>query len=1176
MNLMLFPASQHRADDVPSDADLARFIPANAIAAGRAYAQAGRVLRLTVSDDGTRIEADTQGSRRKPYSETIALRRDAQGQLRVIGLCTCAVHTNCKHVAAVLFVARGRHKLAPAPAIATPIAATPTAATPTAATPIAATPAPVKSAPVKSALDPVVRLVHQQPPPPPPRATPPPQELMPYQLANWLSELEAAQQADDEEYPPSIRQRLLYVLDANSQPGSMAALAIQPVSVQLRKTGEMGSGQSNVRPEVVRNAAPPRYLRPSDRIILRRLSRKGYSGDEDEDPQDTLRRIIATGRARWANVTGPAVHEGPPRPGRIHWTTNDDGSQRPQVSVEGEATTLMRVPEPWYAEPATGTLGPVALDIPAPLARRLLAAPVVPPEQAARVRSEIARRLPSVALPAPDELPPPEEVNEQPRPHLLLLTGNPPLAASIHRFAGASSIPLARLSFGYGPFVIRPNERRTTMARGGRLYHLLRHRDAEERVAERLEETGLERVGHVVVSWYPNPWSDDLMLTGDHDGSAWLRFLLHEVPTLRAEGWTVEIADDFPVRLAEPDGDISAALEEGSGIDWLELHLGVMVGGERLDLVPSLIAMIGASEVAGLDLAEKLNGAHGEQQFLVPLKDGRFLPLPLPRIRPILLALMELFARGGIDPEDGGRVRFTRLDAADVAALEEASGVTWQGGESLRALGRQLREAGGSIPHAAVPAAFLGTLRAYQAQGVDWLQFLRSAELGGVLADDMGLGKTVQTLAHLSVEHAEGRLDRPCLIVCPTSVVPNWAMEAARFAPSLKLLTLHGPSRKERFGQIDKSNLVITTYPLLTRDHAVLTEHEWHVVVLDEAQMIKNPNAETTRQALRLKARQRLCLSGTPLQNHLGELWSLFDFLAPGFLGSARSFRMRFRTPIEKHGDKARGEMLTKRVRPFLLRRTKEEVVLELPPKTEITEPVEMEAAQQGIYESIRLAMHAKVRQAIAEKGLARSGIIILDALLKMRQACCDPRLLKLKAVEKTKAGSAKLDRLMEMLGVMLAEGRRVLLFSQFTEMLGLIEERLAAEKVGYVLLTGDTRDRATPVKAFQSGKVPLFLISLKAGGVGLNLTAADTVIHYDPWWNPAVEDQATDRAHRIGQDKAVFVHRLVTLATIEEKMEVLKEKKRAIVASVLEAEHGGALRLTEGDVDELFGGAAG
>jgi SNF2 family DNA or RNA helicase len=385
------------------------------------------------------------------------------------------------------------------------------------------------------------------------------------------------------------------------------------------------------------------------------------------------------------------------------------------------------------------------------------------------------------------------------------------------------------------------------------------------------------------------------------------------------------------------------------------------------------------------------------------------------------------------------------------------------------------------------------------------------------------------------------------------------------------VLALHGPGRKERFREIKDHDLVLTTYPLLARDHEVLVARDWHAVILDEAQTIKNPNAETTRQALRLKSGQRLCLSGTPLQNHLGELWSLFDFLAPGFLGSQRGFRARFRNPIEKHGDAERQVMLNKRVRPFMLRRTKGEVATELPPKTEIFDVVEMEQAQRAIYDGIRLAMHSRVRAAIADKGLARSGIIILDALLKMRQACCDPRLLKLKAVEKAKAGSAKLDRLAEMLPIMISEGRRILLFSQFTEMLGLIEQRLWDEKIEYVMLTGDTRDRKTPVKNFQAGKVPVFLISLKAGGVGLNLTAADTVIHYDPWWNPAAEDQATDRAHRIGQDKNVFVHRLVTLGTIEEKMEQLKQKKRALVAAVMEAEGGGPLKLTMADIEALF-----
>jgi SNF2 family DNA or RNA helicase len=328
----------------------------------------------------------------------------------------------------------------------------------------------------------------------------------------------------------------------------------------------------------------------------------------------------------------------------------------------------------------------------------------------------------------------------------------------------------------------------------------------------------------------------------------------------------------------------------------------------------------------------------------------------------------------------------------------------------------------------------------------------------------------------------------------------------------------------------------------------------------------------TTRLVNQLDGRHRLCLSGTPLENHLGELWSLFTFLSPGFLGDKRDFSSRWRAPIEKRGDNERRRLLARRVRPFLLRRTKAEVAADLPPKTEIVEPIEMETRQRDLYESVRLLMHGKVRQAIATKGLGRSHIIVLDALLKLRQICCDPRLVKLKAAEAAKARSAKLDRLMEMLPEMIEEGRRILLFSQFTSMLALIEAELDAARIPYVLLTGDTRDRDTPIRRFQAGEAPLFLISLKAGGVGLNLTAADTVIHFDPWWNPAVEDQATDRAHRIGQDKPVFVYKLTMLGSIEEKMDALKARKRELAAGLFDPDAGSAVDLTEADIDNLLG----
>jgi superfamily II DNA or RNA helicase len=1103
----------------------ASFAPAT-LEAGRIYELRGRVRNLRISNQGALIFAETQGTAPDPYLQRIAVVRGRNGGIGISGMCSCPVGRDCKHVAAVL-VAAHREELSAG----------------------GSDMPPMTSSRPDTSHDP----------------------LLPYDLAGWLSTLHADDSQETEDFPPSVHQRLHYVISTTEASRGAPIMVIRPFTVRLLLTGKVSHPKQFALQQV---GTPARYLRPSDRLILARLRR--YAADQmnratDEDPIDTLRRVIATARAFWGSVDGPRVTEGKPRNGSVVWKLAQDGTQQTVLALE-EGLQPLDATMLWYVEPRTGTVGPITLDIPARAAARLLRSPPVPPELAERVTAELRQRLPTMSVPVPQMLPPAEKVSGRAQPYLRLINGTLPVdpahgrGSARHVGGGLYEVPLARLAFRYGPLTvpstIRPPPRR--VSHDGKLFDLVRDRAGEQKTIEALTLMGLGRVAQLAPVYYQHAHTDDFALNEAAGEGTWLAIVLQIVPELRAEGWDVEIDDDFPIYVVTADSDFSAELEETSGIDWLELHLGVSVGGERVDLVPALVRLI-----TDTDATVSLEG-DDDRPFLLTLPDGRMLSVPLGRIRPTLRALMELYAGGGLGV-DGERIGFSRLDAANLAELEERSGLDLKGGETLRALGRQLREAGGTIPHAIVPDTFQGSLRDYQARGVDWLQFLRGADLGGILADDMGLGKTVQTLAHLLIEQAAGRLTRPALIVCPTSLIPNWSMEAERFAPSLRVLALHGPTRKERFRYIKDYDLVLTTYPLLARDHEVLVARDWHAVILDEAQTIKNPNAETTRQALRLKAGQRLCLSGTPLQNHLGELWSLFDFLAPGFLGSQRGFRARYRNPIEKHGDAERQILLNKRVRPFMLRRTKAEVATELPPKTEIFDVVEMEQAQRAIYDGIRLAMHSRVRAAIADKGLARSGIIILDALLKMRQACCDPRLLKLKAVEKAKAGSAKLDRLTEMLQIMISEGRRILLFSQFTEMLGLIEQRLWDEKIEYVMLTGDTKDRKTPVKNFQAGKVPVFLISLKAGGVGLNLTAADTVIHYDPWWNPAAEDQATDRAHRIGQDKNVFVHRLVTLGTIEEKMEQLKQKKRALVAAVMEAEGGGALKLTMDDIEALF-----
>jgi hypothetical protein len=1106
------------------ESDIRRIFPPGTLTAGRSYEQRGRVQDLQIADRGAVITATTQGTRPDPYIQSLKVSHSANNGIRIAGACSCPVGRGCKHLAAVLIAAQRKELQVPR---------------------------------------------HQESLFPQSSKAAAPAAL-PAQIQSWLADFDRDEEELTEDYPDSIRTRVFYVLDAAPQASGVPQLRIDPMTVALRRDNNPGTIK-RYAPHQIQN--PAKYLRPSDLIVLTRLYRRtSYNGPQaDDDPVDTLRRILGTGRARWGNAEGPALSEGPERQGQIAWITKPDASQQADLALD-EGLIGVRLPTPWYYDPATARMGPVGLDLPRRVVTRLLNAPAIPPEAAAEVRAQLSRRMPASKVPVPAEMQPPETIHATMRPNLRLISGTLPSDPSYGRGSakvlgrGLYAVPLMRLSYEYGPFALprslKPLPRITV--RNGILYEVERDRAAESRALAELTSLGFGSVHEVVPVYYQHAHTDDFALREIGANPNWLQIVTQEVPRLRQAGWTVEVDADFPLQVLSADADIEAELVEGSGIDWLELHLGVIVDGEQVDLVPALIRLIARPEATTL-----LEGADDDKPFVLTLLDGRLLSLPMSRIRPTLQALLELWAGGGI-AADATKIGFSRLDAADLAGLEERSGLVWRGGEALRDLGRSLRQSGG-IPKAKVPKSFLATLRPYQGHGVNWLQFLGSAGLGGVLADDMGLGKTVQTLAHLMIEKAAGRLDRPSLIVCPTSLIPNWTAEAHRFAPDLSVLALHGATRKTSFSAIPKHDLVLSTYPLLSRDADVLLAQEWHAVILDEAQSIKNPNAETTRQALRLKARQRLCLSGTPLQNHLGELWSLFDFLAPGFLGGQKSFKSRYRTPIEKHGDVDRQDALNRRIRPFMLRRTKEEVITELPPKTEIIEPVEMESNQRAIYEAIRLSMHAKVQAAIAQKGLARSGIIILDALLKMRQACCDPRLLKLKTVAKSKAGSAKLDRLMEMLGIMFAEGRRVLLFSQFTEMLGLIEARLQDDEIDFVKLTGDTKDRATPVKKFQAGNVPLFLISLKAGGVGLNLTAADTVIHYDPWWNPAVEDQATDRAHRIGQTKKVFVHRLVTLRTIEEKMEVLKDKKRAIVASVMDAEHGGALSLTEADIAELF-----
>ena len=679
---------------------------------------------------------------------------------------------------------------------------------------------------------------------------------------------------------------------------------------------------------------------------------------------------------------------------------------------------------------------------------------------------------------------------------------------------------------------------------------VLEHRMAAENTAARqLSETGLSSLQsnsawrfllnlksrenkHTAAldRWFPDPTRIDV----DH---FWHQFRGEMVNKLESLGWKITIDDNVGHRVFDADpAQWDSSLTAIAG-GWFSLSVGFDVGGERHDLLPILARLLEG------DFLEETLHSPDTGHVYAPLPNGDALKLPIGRVRRILHHLASL-----IDPKFPERTKLHALDAASLTGLE---GLGIESPPDLAELAGKLKNFSGM--EAAEPDAGVNaTLRDYQLAGFRWMQFLARHGLHGILADDMGLGKTLQTLTHILAEKKSGHSQgKPALVVAPTSVVPNWLAEAKKFTPDLRVLVLNGPERRKYIRSIPHADLVLTSYALLHRDIEKLQAHSFHLVVLDEAQNIKNPHAKVTQAACKLDARHRLCLSGTPIENHLGELWSLMKFLVPGFLGSEEAFNTRFRKPIENNGDTDRNEVLKKRVAPLILRRTKDQVAKELPPKTELVHLIELHTAQKDLYETVRATMNKRVREAIAARGGSDFQMVFLDALLKLRQICCDPRLLP-DEFANTIHESAKLDFLTELLAVLIEEGRRILIFSQFTTMLALIEAHLVKEKIPYLKLTGASKDRGKLVEDFQTGKIPLFLISLKAGGTGLNLTAADTVIHYDPWWNPAAEAQATDRAYRIGQDKPVFVHKLLCQDTVEQRIHQMQQEKAKLAAGLL------------------------
>ena len=877
-----------------------------------------------------------------------------------------------------------------------------------------------------------------------------------------------------------------------------------------------------------------------------------------------------------------------PRLGKARWHAN----KRPLVLGEERAFQANLPPNlppdsaiilgdtgPWYVDAATGAVGRVRLRQAATPQTQATASPrVFRPSGRPANNPTFLRPEPSAArftgkMPAPKRFRHERDAERRPDAIIAAAAGpvileRPPVPVLRLRkvdcpdnFGHMQHIDALTVDFDYeGVLTPGDDERQflpmTKAASSGEQSFIRRDRAAETAALDALRQDGLSQMR---IAEGPTAKGRMIFVYHGRDASErWRSFVADRVPALERLGWRNLIDRDFGPSFVESVGDYDVRVEDAE-TGKFSLDFGIEIDGARVPLLPILSRLL---DQGGIDAAKIIDG-----ELITSLEDGRILKLPAERIRRLLAVMGDLIDAARRTGE--GRLLLTDGEAASVLDLEDLLTTRWANASAIEAYARMFR-GGVDIQTVAIPATFTATLRPYQQQGVDWLQHLRGLGLGGFLADDMGLGKTAQTIAHIVIEEAEGRLDRPALIVVPTSLVTNWTAELAKFSPHLSVAVLHGLDRHERRSELDGIHVVITTYTVLARDIEEMKQLSWHLVVLDEAQVIKSPDAKATRAVCQLDTRHRLCLSGTPIENNLQELWSEFAFLSPGLLGDRKGFAKRFRTPIEKNNDAVRRVQLIRRIKPFLLRRTKAEVATDLPPKHTILRRINLAPDQRELYDTIRATLHDKVREQVAELTAAQGRIVVLDALLKLRQVCCDPRLVKLPSARAVES-SSKLDELLEMITEMLPEGRRILLFSQFTTMLDLIKPRLAEAGVKFVELRGDTRDRAEPVRAFENGEVALFLISLKAGGRGLNLTSADTVIHYDPWWNPAAEDQASDRAHRIGQTKPVFVYKMIAADTVEDRIVELQRRK-ADLANIALSEEGDFAGVEIDDVEFLFG----
>lgn len=862
---------------------------------------------------------------------------------------------------------------------------------------------------------------------------------------------------------------------------------------------------------------PPNFLNADDVALLQALvdADENWLGQSEgffPAPGDALlSKILQTGRCflHYREKEYLALVRGESRKLNLAWRIEQDASQtlawQPPEKCEGVVLTADPLAAPWILNSANRQLCPPAhIYSNSDLASAYEAPARLTPDQVENFLEQNHTVWQQQNLPLPQIIPT-KKIETEVVPVLICETNN----------VGKKATDFINLVFHYATedvCLLAIENEPPRYWDGQQLYvgsiNTERQKAFNKTLDECLQALGFTATGNRV-------WSSA-------DEKSWRHFLTEDRLNLEAMGFNFLFGHQF--RFPFVTSRDWSAMIAASGENHFELSASVNVGGHIVHLLDLLARVREADSTA--------------DQVKVALQNGLILLLPK-----TVSELLEEIA----DLVSDDSVRLHKNQLARLSSIGELlpENTQWHDQAGLLDQARQLCSSP-LVQQKDIPG-LRAELRPYQWLGVCWLQHLTARGVNGLLADDMGLGKTLQTIAHLCIEREQGRLQQPALIVVPTSLLHNWQQELQRFAPDLKCLVLHGSDRSGHWPRLENYQVLISSYGLVVRDLEMWRQQKLSWLILDEAQVIKNRQTQVRRAVMEIPAKHRLCLSGTPVENHLGELWSIFDFLLPGCLGDYSHFRHHYRKPIEEQADTRSLEKLLGHIAPFMLRRTKRQIARDLPPKTVIHQTIDMEEDQREFYQSLKKQSVEEIEQQLAgAQGAGTQQIILLAALTRLRQACCDPALLDADNIT-----SAKRRHCIDMIRELVDEGRSLLVFSQFTRMLDLLAGDLANDGINFQLLTGETKNRREQVEAFQNGEAPVFLISLKAGGVGLNLTRADTVIHFDPWWNSAAEEQASDRAHRIGQDKPVFVYKLIMENTIEEKIVKMQERKFALGAHV-------------------------